>query len=79
LCNALDNITFPTTRDELRRVKARFYRVAGFPNVVGAIDGTQVPIQGMSTAEEHLFVCRKGFHSINVQAVVDSELRYMCE
>jgi hypothetical protein len=27
--------------------------------------------------DEPRFVCRKGFHAINVQAVVDSELRYV--
>lgn len=42
----------------------------------GAIDGTQIPIQGMSSDDEHLYICRKGFHSINVQAVVKPDLRY---
>jgi hypothetical protein len=30
----------------------------------------------MASEDESSFVCRKGFHAINVQAVVDSELRY---
>jgi hypothetical protein len=30
----------------------------------------------MTSEDESSFVCRKGFHAINVQAVVDSELRY---
>jgi hypothetical protein len=32
--------------------------------------------QGMFSDDEPSFVCRKGFHAIHVQAVVDSELRY---
>ena len=50
---------------------------ANFPNVVGAIDGTLIPIKGMASEDEPSFICRKGFHAINVQAVVDSELRYV--
>nr|XP_034327180.1 putative nuclease HARBI1 [Crassostrea gigas] len=76
VCKALQNIEFPTRREHISRTKASFYKIAGFPNVIGAIDGTQIPIQGMGTDDEHLYVCRKGFHSINVQAVVDADLRF---
>lgn len=76
VCKALQNIEFPTRREHISRIKASFYKIAGFPNVIGAIDGTQIPIQGMGTDDEHLYVCRKGFHSINVQAVVDADLRF---
>lgn len=41
--------------------------------MIGAIDGIQIPIQGMGTDDEHLYVCRKEI-SINVQAVVDADL-----
>jgi hypothetical protein len=34
-----------------------------------------LPIQGLSGAEEPNFVCRKGYHAINVQAVADHNLR----
>jgi hypothetical protein len=52
-----------------------FHSIAQFPNVIGAIDGTLIPIQGLSGAEEPNFVCRKGYHAINVQAVADHNLR----
>jgi hypothetical protein len=42
---------------------------------VGAVDGTLIPIQGPSQ-DEAAYVCRKGFHALNVQAVVDAEMRY---
>uniref|UniRef100_K1RJW1 Uncharacterized protein n=1 Tax=Magallana gigas TaxID=29159 RepID=K1RJW1_MAGGI len=35
LCRQLNNINFPTTADELRRVKDVFYKIAHFPNVDG--------------------------------------------
>jgi hypothetical protein len=73
LCTVLDNVKFPPA--DLGAVKDRFYRIANFPNVVGAIDGTLIPIQGMGGIEEPEFVCRKHFHAINVQAVVDADLR----
>jgi len=44
------------------------------PNVVGAIDGTLIPIIRPAESEE-VYVCRKGFHAINVQAVVDANMR----
>jgi hypothetical protein len=77
VCMNMNNIVFPSTNEELRQVKDGFQSIANFPNVVGTIDGTLIPIQGMTSEDEPSFVCRKGFHAINVQAVVDSELRYV--
>lgn len=76
ICTKLKNIKFPTATEDLKKIKMEFYKVAHFPNVIGAIDGTQIPIQGMSSDDEHLYICRKGFHSINVQAVVKPDLRF---
>ena len=53
---------------ETQQVKQGFYRKGGFPGVIGCIDGTHVRIQGPSDNEND-FVNRKGFHSINVQAI----------
>ncbi|CAC5369692.1 HARBI1 [Mytilus coruscus] len=79
VCSAINscisNIQFPRDAD-LTAVKEGFYRIATFPNVIGAIDGTLIPIQGLSGDDEPNFVCRKGYHAINVQAVVDHILRF---
>ena len=46
--------------------------IAGFPGVVGAIDGTHIRIIA-PTENEHEFVNRKNFHSINTQVVFDAQ------
>ena len=79
MCNAMcrhtdQYIRFPRTRQELRGTKQEFFfALAGFPGAVGAIDGTLIPIN--RPHEEHLYVCRKGYHAINVQAVCDASLK----
>ena len=50
-----------------------FYSIAGFPRVIGAIDGSLIAIKGRDN-EEHLYVCHKGFHAINVMAVCNAQL-----
>lgn len=72
---SLDNIIFPMGQEEILRTKEDFLRVANFPNVVGAIDGTLIPIIGMSGDDEHVFVCRKGFHAINMQGIVTADCK----
>ena len=48
------------------------YLHAHFPNVVGAINGTIIPMSG---DDEPNVICRKGSPSINVQGVVDADLQ----
>ncbi|XP_063425421.1 putative nuclease HARBI1 [Mytilus trossulus] len=65
-------IKWPRNVDETR---GDFYRLSGFPNVLGAIDGTHVRIQAPSE-DESSFVKRKGVHSVNVQAVCDAKGKF---
>lgn len=58
--------------EELQATKLEFYRKSRIPGVIGAIDGTLVPIIGPNQNEE-VFRSRKGFHALNVQAVVDTK------
>ncbi|XP_061190830.1 putative nuclease HARBI1 [Saccostrea echinata] len=77
LCEHLQNIKFPSSVISLRKMKEQFYCIARFPNVVGAIDGTLIPIKGMSSDDEHIYVSRKNFHALNIQGVVDAEMRFL--
>ncbi|KAF0728338.1 putative nuclease HARBI1 [Aphis craccivora] len=51
-----------------------FYRMRGFPRVIGAIDCTHVRIQSPNSDIGEQFQNRKGYFSINVQAVCTSNL-----
>ena len=66
-----DFIKWPAENNQ-KRTKCAFYDVASFPNVIGRIDCTHVKIVAPSE-DEPAFVNRKGYHSINVQAVCNHE------
>ncbi|XP_033747957.1 putative nuclease HARBI1 [Pecten maximus] len=65
-------IKWPVNRQDKLKIQQGFYQHGGFPGVVGSIDGTHIRIQA-PTKDEPNFVNRKGYHSINVQAVCDHE------
>lgn len=67
-----DFIKFPATRAERDEIKQGMFRIGGFPCTIGCIDGTHVRIKSPSQNEPD-YVNRKGFHSINVQAICNHE------
>ena len=71
----LNHFRFPTENGAMALSKQDFYRRCRIPNVLGAVDGTLVLILGPSENEE-AYICRKGVHAINVQAVCDSRMKY---
>ena len=82
LCYLLsDDLERPTARCKAIRMQICacslhvFFELCGIPNVLGAIDGTLIPIK-RPEIYEHLYVCRQGYHAINVQAVCDSRLEF---
>ena len=66
-------INFPTGLS-LSEVKRQFHEIARFPNVIGCIDGTHIPISSPGGEQAELYGNRKGYFSINVQAVCDATL-----
>lgn len=57
-------ISFSMTENEKNAIKAAFYAENGFPGVFGCVDGTHIGIIAPKE-NEHLFLNRKGFHSLN--------------
>lgn len=47
-----------------------------FPGIVGVIDGTHIAIL-KPREEEHAYINRKGFHSLNAQIVCDANLKIL--
>lgn len=71
----LKYVKFPQTEDEITSVSAKFEEDSGFKNCIGIIDGTHVALTALRKEIEHGYINRKGFHSLNVQIICESELR----
>lgn len=61
---------------EAQEIADGFEKMCGLPNVIGAIDGTHIPILP-PTCGYRDFVNRKGWPSYNILAVVDHAYRYL--
>lgn len=63
--------------DEIPRTQNNFFRVARFPRVVGAIDGTHIRIQSPGGEDGEIFRNRKGYFSINCQVACDANMKIL--
>ena len=64
------------SEDKLRAIRDGFRTKWGFPQCIGAIDGTHIPI--IAPKEHPLdYYNRKGYHSLLMQALVDDEYRFL--
>ncbi|KAJ8964904.1 hypothetical protein NQ314_004543 [Rhamnusium bicolor] len=88
LINSLEPYMTPSVRStdldiplKLADVFERFFEQYNIPGIVGCIDCTHVAIFPPKIEDmeypEHLYVNRKGYHSINVQLVCDNALKIM--
>ncbi|XP_053383749.1 putative nuclease HARBI1 [Mercenaria mercenaria] len=68
-------IVFPTD-NAATRIQRDFMNVGRIPGVIGAIDCTHIPILCPGGDKAELFRNRKGYFSINVQAVCDSDFKF---
>ena len=67
LCTRINDFVYmPVENQNLNYTRQKFHAVAGFPDVIGCIDGTHVKISPPSV-DENAYINRKGFHSLNVQ------------
>ena len=70
-----DIMRMPESQDKRDEIIAGFYNIAHFPRVIGAVDCTHIAITSPGGDNAELFRNRKGWFSINTQAVCDSTLR----
>lgn len=67
-------ISWPN-QQEATRISNTFKAKNGFPDIIGCIDGSHIPICKPSQNAESYFN-RKGYYSMNVQAVCDDKRRF---
>ena len=81
LCLALSRISgevvkFSKGEPETRRAIAAFQEIGCFPQVVGAIDGSHIPIIA-PTEDANYYYNRKQFHSVILLGVADAQGRFI--
>lgn len=79
----LDLTGLPNTKAGLKKLSDDFQRSrtpeSPLPGCVGALDGIAIRIKKPSRHEHPAtFYCRKGYYAIPVQALVDSNYRFLC-
>jgi len=62
--------------NELKPIADAFEKKTGFPGIVGAVDGTHIAIPGPKDHRAS-YINRKGFPSVQLQVVSDSNLRLL--
>ena len=67
-------IKFPSGQRE-REVEQRFEEKWGFPGVLGAIDGSYIPVKRPRKNPEQ-YINRKGFHSLQLQVICDADMLF---
>ncbi|XP_018568585.1 putative nuclease HARBI1 [Anoplophora glabripennis] len=69
-----DYIIFPRNELEVNQTKNKFFDIASFPNVIGAVDGTHIRILSPGGDDAEIFRNRKNYFSINVQVISNAYL-----
>lgn len=80
VCRAINRVVYPEVvvfEPDFERIAAGFHRPleGNWQRLVGCLDGTHIPINA-PTHDAPAFFNRKGFYSLNVQAVADANLLF---
>ncbi|KAE8742545.1 hypothetical protein FOCC_FOCC011955 [Frankliniella occidentalis] len=70
-------IYFPRNEREKQESVDAFHAIAGFPQVIGAIDCTHIKIPSPGGEGAMYYRCRKGYFSLKCQAICNSNLEFM--
>ena len=74
--NIKNYIKFPMSSGERQQAMYDFYDIKELPLILGAVDGTLIPIKAPSV-DEHLYVCRKGYYGLNIQCVCNAKKQFL--
>ena len=69
-------IVLPSTRSDLEKAAVNFEKKFGFPQVIGCVDGTHIPII-QPKANAHDYFCYKMKYSLNCHAVCDEKGQFI--
>ncbi|XP_063298481.1 transcription termination factor 4, mitochondrial isoform X1 [Pelobates fuscus] len=69
-------INYPDDDASLQAIKEGFFRIAGFPNVVGVVGCTHVALSPPAEIEQ-IYRNKMHYHSINVQVVCASDMKIL--
>jgi hypothetical protein len=69
-------MSFPQPGIECTRLQEEFFRIARFPGVIGAIDCKHVRITCPLGEHKNVYINRKGYTSLNVQAICDANMMF---
>lgn len=72
----LQYTAFPNTTEGKTTIMRKFHTIAGFSNVIAAIDCPHIAIKSPSL-EELTYVDRKDYHIVNVQVICDVQLTFL--
>lgn len=81
ICTAITNnladrfIHLPEGNDARNTIQ-KFEEQRGFPGILGAIDGSHIPIQAPLKDPEQ-YINRKSFHSVQLQVVCDMDMKFI--
>jgi hypothetical protein len=69
-------LVFPKpTLSRMKQIALEFESLHGIPYILGAIDGSHIPIIAPSI-DPASYYCRKGYYSVLLQGVVDSQCKF---
>ena len=69
-------IKFPATEQEIKDAVFRFEDKFGFPQAIGCVDGTHIPIK-QPLDSPHDYFCYKMKYSLNCQSICDEKGRFI--
>ncbi|XP_066585183.1 putative nuclease HARBI1 [Prorops nasuta] len=76
LYEQVKNVIKWPTREEALKTSTYLHQKYGFPNTIGAIDGTHIKISAPQNHPE-TYINRKGYHSIQLQVICNEDLTFL--